>query len=201
MRTWLVIWLLAALVSQDKKEQSKPNPQKKSSQSTTPVSPQVATKAEVEQPLAKPKEQIAQSEDTSMHVGRILEKAFAPDTWPTWALVLVGVWAARIAIRTLKAIEHEARIARDIADAAKENAVAAKANALALIIENRPWLLLDKVEVRYLTPIVEVPHHEQRFSYCIVMTKNHGKSISTILKVASLLRAVGNRRTRTSKQT
>jgi len=43
-------------------------------------------------------------------------------------LVLVGVWAARIAIRTLRAIEHEAEIATKIADAAKENAFVAEAD-------------------------------------------------------------------------
>jgi hypothetical protein len=99
----------------------------------------------------------------------LLRKAFQPDAWPAWALVLVGIWAARIGLRTLRAIEHEAKIGSEIA-------AAAKANATAQIIENRPWLLIDKIEVPYLTPFTEVPPEDQRMTHCIVMTKNHGKT-------------------------
>jgi hypothetical protein len=183
---WLVFWLLVALVSQDKlTEQRKPTPQKNSAQSAAPASPPIAKKADVERAPAQPKEPIVQqnSQDTSTHDGSVLHKAFAPDTWPTWALVLVGAVAAYIAIRTLKAIEHEAEIGGEIAAAARDNAVAAKTNALALIVENRPWLLIDKLEVPYLTPAVEVPPEEQRFSHCFVMTKNHGKTPAKVITV------------------
>lgn len=70
----------------------------------------------------------------------VLKEGFGPGSWPGWALVLVGIWAARIAIRTLTAIEHEATVASVIAEAAKDNAAAAKASAQAAVDSERAWI-------------------------------------------------------------
>jgi hypothetical protein len=61
-------------------------------------------------------------------------------------------------------------------EATKDNAFAARESATATIIENRPWLLLTKIENPHLTPAVEVPHSEQRITHCYVWTQNFGKT-------------------------
>jgi hypothetical protein len=65
----------------------------------------------------------------------IICKAFAPETWSAWALVFVGVVAALVAWRTLKAIHHEATTAKDIAQAAM-------LNTKAIINSERAWLVV-----------------------------------------------------------
>jgi len=85
--------------------------------------------------------------------------------------------------RTLGAVRTQADLMRvhashleNVAMAANDNAAAAKISADAIITENRPWLLLDEVEVPYLIPTVEAAPGTERFTHCIVKTKNHGKT-------------------------
>jgi hypothetical protein len=63
-----------------------------------------------------------------------LYKGFAPETWAAWALVIVGAYTAFVALRTLKAIHHEAEIAMEIAQAAN-------LNTQAIINSERAWLV------------------------------------------------------------
>ena len=63
---------------------------------------------------------------------------FWPPEWASWALVIVAIWTAFIAIGTLRQIEQEtkhsgelAKAAKDIAQTAVENATAASATARA----------------------------------------------------------------------
>ena len=91
-------------------------------------------------------------------------------------LVYVGVLQGFVFFLTLLAIHREASIANDIAVAARNNAQAAKASADAIIVENRPWLLMSEIMVPYLVPAVEATPGAERFSYCITMTKNYGKT-------------------------
>jgi hypothetical protein len=58
-------------------------------------------------------------------------------------LFLAAVVAAYIALKTLKAIEHEAKEIKDVADAAKDNADAALLNAQAIIASERPWFVVS----------------------------------------------------------
>jgi len=87
----------------------------------------------------------------------------SPDILPQWLLVVVGIlgtaaaiWAGCIALQTLGAIRHEARIAvralvqtrkfadaaQRSADASQSSADAAKLNADAIIKAERPWIFI-----------------------------------------------------------
>jgi hypothetical protein len=70
-------------------------------------------------------------------VGSQFCRAFVPDTWPTWALVVVGIGGIIYAARTLGAIRHEAQIAKEIA-------AAANLNAKAVIDSERAWIVADE---------------------------------------------------------
>jgi hypothetical protein len=82
-------------------------------------------------------------EFTAFSVGSQFCRAFAGDTWPTWALVAVGVGGIIYAARTLGAIRHEAEIAKEIAAAASLNAAAANLNAKAVIDSERAWVVAE----------------------------------------------------------
>jgi len=56
----------------------------------------------------------------------ILEKAFTPETWASWALFLAAVIAALIALFTLKAIHREAEEIKSVAKAANANSESIK---------------------------------------------------------------------------
>lgn len=107
--------------------------------------------------------------------------AFAPSTLSNWALVIVGIGAIIAALLTLQIIKRQTEAVRTAADAAKASADAAKAQIEAVIAENRPWLLLDKIEVPYLVPAVEAGSGNERLAYCIIMTKNHGKTPAKVI--------------------
>lgn len=53
-------------------------------------------------------------------------------------------------------------------------ALAAKRSVEALIIQNRPWLLVEKVEEPYLVPVAAAPSGQERFSHCFVKIRNFG---------------------------
>jgi hypothetical protein len=101
-------------------------------------------KAEESQPLPKApvpaaenklgpatKEQSPQKESQC-----ILKKAFAPETWANWALFLAAFGAGVIALKTLKAIQHESEEIKSVAKAAN-------ANAQAVIEAERPWIVIE----------------------------------------------------------
>ena len=60
--------------------------------------------------------------------------------WSNWALVIVGIVAAWIAVGTLKDLKKQTVAAKDSADSAKKAADAAFLNAQAVINSERPWV-------------------------------------------------------------
>jgi hypothetical protein len=108
-----------------------------------------------------------------------LVRAFGPETWAGWALVATGIWAAIIAIRTLRAILHEAEIAKDIAGAAQDNAAAAKASVDALVNSDRAWIAVT------IGQLPELPQPSDSLSVLWVMpiVQNYGKTPARVRKV------------------
>jgi hypothetical protein len=114
---------------QSKPDQKKDNAQTVSSPSPTP-SPCGTVTCQVSQAgsnagAQQPKEQSK----------NIWEKAFAPELWSQWGVLLVAVIAAWIYWHTLKGT-HRA------ADAAETSAKAAEKNTNALIASERPWIVV-----------------------------------------------------------
>ncbi len=118
----------------------------------TPDNAPKAPGSTTENQLSAPKkEQSPQQESQG-----VFEKAFAPETWPHWALFVAAIWAGIIALKTLKAIQREAEeakiiaeaarddaaAARDGAEAASKNAEAASLNAQAVINAERAWIVI-----------------------------------------------------------
>lgn len=80
-----------------------------------------------------------------------IDRAFDPSTWSNWALFLAAAIAAVIALRTLSAIQQQARIARIGLGATRVAANAARKSAdvaeLALKVVERADLLLEAVGI------------------------------------------------------
>jgi hypothetical protein len=96
----------------------------------------------------------------------VWERAFGPEYWSSWALVIVSLSGIGAALRTLKTIKRQT-------DAAKVSADAAKLSAEALIIGNRPWILLGKE-----TTVPISPPQDWKFN---VFLKNYGKTPAKII--------------------
>jgi hypothetical protein len=71
----------------------------------------------------------------------VWRKAFAPETWPTWATFVVGIVVAVIYWKTLRAIEKQTEANHKSADAAHKSADA-------LVSAERAWVM---VEVHWAT--------------------------------------------------
>jgi hypothetical protein len=141
----------------------------------------------------------------------ILKKAFAPETWPHWALFLAAIWAGVVALKTLKAIQREAVEAKIIAEAARDNATAAKdgaeaanknaefsrlnaeatrdnaaaakASADALVNSERAWIMVD---IRWHQNIAALTHNtganEATSVNIDLLCTNQGKSPAWIVE-------------------
>lgn len=88
----------------------------------------------------------------------IWQKAIAPESWPNWALVLVGIGATLVAWRTLGDIREQTtllgqyvRATNEGVDATRKSADAALKSAQAIVNAERPWMIIE------LTPIPGVP--------------------------------------------
>ncbi|HYB91917.1 MAG TPA: hypothetical protein VEC38_12830 [Candidatus Binataceae bacterium] len=103
---------------------------------------------------------------------------FWPPNWSNWALVVVAIIAACIAVRTLKEIARQSRtatintrIAARAANAAKLSADAAKQSAdtssRELVIANRAYLYLSEVTIRFYEA-ENVFEEDTRYKYEIV---------------------------------
>jgi hypothetical protein len=73
------------------------------------------------------------------------KEVFAPAALSNWSLAIVAVWAGRIALKTLKAIETQTGHLRDSVVAAAESAEAAKANVQITIAKERARLSVEVV--------------------------------------------------------
>lgn len=106
-----------------------------------------------------------------------LHEAFAPSTLSNWVLAGVGFFGVLAAVCTLRTIRRQT-IATETA------ANAAKTSADAIITGDRPWLLVEKVDVGdkiqspYLVP-VEV--NRERLTHCVFFIKNYGKTPAKML--------------------
>jgi hypothetical protein len=112
------------------------------------------------------------------------EKSFWGDA-PSWALVIVGIVAAWIALGTLSDIKKQTEIARQAADAAKDGAKSALLNAQAVIHAERPWLFIpmgeEYSEIQDPILIAKLPG-EIRRSYCTFTMKNFGSSPAKVVE-------------------
>ena len=75
----------------------------------------------------------------------IWTKAFGPETWANWVLVLVGAAGAALALRSLDSLQAQVEIGEFAANAASANAYAAKESSDALKVSERAWLLMKCV--------------------------------------------------------
>ena len=107
-----------------------------------------------------------------VQISSALEKAFAPDTWAGWALVGAGIWAACIALRTLRAILHEVEIG-------KQSSAAAKASVDALLNSERAWIAVT------IGQLPELPQASNSLTVLWVMpiVQNYGKTPARIRRV------------------
>src|ERR1700682_3432917 len=84
---------------------------------------------------------------------KIWQKAFAPETWSNWALVLLGGVGSFFGFRTLRALRQQVDANRVSAEAglvqakaAQVSAEAARLSAQAAIDIERPWIVVSGID-------------------------------------------------------
>jgi len=101
--------------------------------------------------------------------------------WSNWALVLVGIVAAWIALETLGDLKEQTSTAKTSAEAAKKSADAAFLNAQAVINAERAWIIgipEDETDsVQLFGPSSYVPQ-------CQIGIKNSGRTPGKIVTIA-----------------
>jgi hypothetical protein len=105
---------------------------------------------------------------------------FWPPEWATWALVIVAIWTAIVALNTLKEIRDEVVIAgeelqhtKQFAEATIKSANAASLNAQAVINAERPWM------------VVATFFDEDRPELCRFGCRNQGDTPAKIVSVSA----------------
>jgi len=121
-----------------------------------------------------------------------LHQAFSPQNLSNWVLAGCAIGAIIVGLITLGTIKRQTSHAETAANAAKAGAEAAKAQIEAIVAENRPWLLLDKIEPPYLIPAEEVSQEERRFAHCRPLIKNHGKTPAKVTTLWTRLKSGEN---------
>ena len=105
MRTCLILWLLAVSLGQIIEKQEPKGKNNVSSDSPRATPSPVTAKPSGENTLGA-----TTNEKTSRQEFEYsLKKGFAPDTWAAWALVIVGIWTAYVALNTLGAIKEHSK--------------------------------------------------------------------------------------------
>ena len=109
------------------------------------------------------------------------------DDSPQWyaAIKRPEWWLVVIAALTGGAIAYQAREMTRATTAMRESTDV-------LVTENRPWLLVDKIEEPHLVPPFTVPDEERRFSHCLFKTMNHGKTPAKVIATAAQLQITDN---------
>jgi hypothetical protein len=136
-----------------------------------PPAPLRETLAEVkpDAPQQRPKDQPA------------WRKAFAPETWPGWAVVVVAIAASWIAIATLRAIRCQAAANVIAANAAKVSADAVMQSQRAWLVPEK-WLSADEdQQVQSLKPYPGLTPDQQSATF--IPIRNIGKTPAFETKV------------------
>jgi hypothetical protein len=78
------------------------------------------------------------------------QKAFAPDSWPNWALVVVGILGVGAALRTLSAIQRQVDVMKDQTDIVARQATSMRRQTTILrrsvdaaIAGDRAWIMVQ----------------------------------------------------------
>jgi hypothetical protein len=124
----------------DRAEQENESNRKQAAADSSPASPPIPATPKtgrINEPTPTPETQIADKEPQS-----ICQKAFAPESWPTWALVVVGIVGTFLALRTLRAIKRQAELTR-----------------ASLILTQRPRIIIRNIALDDPRLLVEVPRH------------------------------------------
>jgi hypothetical protein len=112
----------------------------------SPTLPPTADAGRIDKPTAR-----NQTEEPKQKTNQIWEEVLLPETWANWALVIVGIVAARIALKTLGAIQRQVAANEVSADAAKTSADTAARQAelaeKALHLTERADILIDAVSI------------------------------------------------------
>jgi hypothetical protein len=130
MRRWLFLLLLFLplwVLGQTGAKQEAPAQQKSNGTQKSPS-------ASPAQPPAK------QEQRQPEHTGCV--PPWTDPFWSNWALVLVGIIAAWIAIGTLNDLKEQTAATKTFAEAANRSADAALLNAQAVINSERPWVII-----------------------------------------------------------
>jgi hypothetical protein len=107
---------------------------------------------------------------------KYLTRLISPENLPSIGLLFAGIVGIVVAVRTLKAIEQQAKDGTVAATAAKDGAKAALLNAQAVITAERPWLM--------------VTHFNLANSAFSIHAVNHGRSPAKLIFVALSFRCV-----------
>ncbi len=140
LRAWLIIGLLTLAVGHPVNKQEN-RPKKHQEQRKQAPSPPAVPPVAAPQSKPTPQEKEYQPRNEPNKTAQIWQKAVSPETWPTWALVFVGVGAIYAALRTLGAIKRQADILERQTKATEIASEAAKASADAVKSAERPWVL------------------------------------------------------------
>lgn len=133
----------------------------------TPVPPAGRGLAQFGQAPAAPQAPTTKSEAQKTWCNRFKE-AFTPPSWSNWILVIIGGFAAYAAIRSLNAIEKQARMA-------KESAIIAAKNTEHMINSERAWILVTKTWPANIGPQTGERINDFKFDL-----KNCGKTVGRL---------------------
>ena len=163
--TWFALILIASASLLSVAKNAKPNPsalptrteQKQQTTNQTPAAEPFPASSEI--PLtsqtATSNEQATQTPEQSS--ARWLFSALWEFNWSNWALVLAAIWAAWIALSTLKSIESQGNTALETLNAMKRSA---DAEERALILSHRAALGIKAIEFKLSNRCEAIIHVE-----------------------------------------
>lgn len=119
-----------------------------------PPSPGASGPGGIDKPAANPQKNAPDPEPQG-----IWQKAFAPESFPTWALVVVGLAGSYFALRTLGAIKRQAnamdrqtKLIQVQVNAGEAATAIAKESASALMDGQRGWILVHEINAPHISP-------------------------------------------------
>ncbi|MGD0099035.1 MAG: hypothetical protein ABSC60_01665 [Acidobacteriota bacterium] len=146
MKTWLILILLALPVQQPngRQENAPEKHEKAGKQSPEPSTKSIGTAAPspITQVSITPQKASSDNQKHNSLLEQLFEALVA--NWPLVVIGLLGTWAA---LRTLKAIQVQARIMKKQTKAAEDAAKAAKENTEFLINSERGWMVASNPSI------------------------------------------------------